>query len=152
MKISGKSIAIAVAGGFLAAGALAAPATAVSAGIPAADGVTVTTHHRGDGTQPPAALGDPKEWGVLEFTTGSTGEFTPMTVLDIGGGTWSYGKNLTTDGQYCYSNYYHPTVKHGSTVQVSSWEDKQIVAKGLTSFASITAGAAYTCKTYYSKY
>ncbi|MFG3662588.1 lactococcin 972 family bacteriocin [Streptomyces sp. NPDC047706] len=88
----------------------------------------------------------------MEFTAGSEGGVTPMTVLDIGGGTWSYGKNLTTDGQYCYSNYYHPTVKHGSTVQVSSYEDKSVVEKGLWSYANITHGAAYTCKTYYSKY
>ncbi|AWW43211.1 lactococcin 972 family bacteriocin [Streptomyces cadmiisoli] len=152
MKVSGRSMAFALAGGLLAAGVLAVPATANGTQVPAVGTVTVTTHIQGDGTQPPAALGDPKEWGVVEFTADSTGGVTPMTVLDIGGGTWSYGKNLTTDGQYCYSNYYHPTVKHGSTVQVASWEDKQIVAKGLWSYANITAGAAYTCKTYYAKY
>jgi hypothetical protein len=152
MKASGRSIAFAIAGGFLAAGTLAGPATADSAQVPAAGAVTVTAHTRGDGTQPPAALGDPKEWGVVEFTAGSTGGIRPKTVLEIGGGTWSYGKDLTTDGQYCYSNYYHPKVIHGSTVQLAGGENKAVAGKGKWSYANMTAGAAYTCKTYYAKY
>ncbi|MFI8092660.1 lactococcin 972 family bacteriocin [Streptomyces sp. NPDC086080] len=75
-------------------------------------------HTRGDGTQPPAELGDPAEWGVATITD-ATGDFTAQTVLNIGGGKWSYGKNYTTDGQYCYSNYYHPSVMHGSTVKLA---------------------------------
>jgi hypothetical protein len=152
MKASGRSIAFSIAGGFLAAGTLAGPATADSAQVPAAGAVTVTAHTRGDGTQPPAVLGDPKEWGVVEFTAGSTGGIRPKTVLDIGGGTWSYGKDLTTDGQYCYSNYYHPKVMHGSTVELAGGSNKAVEAKGKWSYANMTAGAAYTCKTYYAKY
>ncbi|MFC9951403.1 lactococcin 972 family bacteriocin [Streptomyces prasinus] len=152
MKVSGRSIAFAVAGGFLAAGTLAAPATAHNAPVLASDTVTVETHTRGDGTQPPAELGDPTEWGVVKITEGSTGDFTAQTVLDIGGGTWSYGKNLISDGQFCYSNYYHPTVDHGSTVKVSKWTNKSAAAKGRWSYADITAGAAYVCETYYAKY
>lgn len=152
MKVSGRSVAFTIASGLLAAGALAAPATADSTRVLAAGTVTVTIHTQGDGTQPPAALGDPKEWGVAEFTTGTTGGITPQTVLQIGGGTWSYGKELTTDGQYCYSNYYHATVVHGSTVQVGAGEDKAVAGLGQWSYANLTAGAAYTCKTYYAKY
>ncbi|MFJ4271386.1 lactococcin 972 family bacteriocin [Streptomyces coelicoflavus] len=151
MKVSGKSIALAAAGGVLAFGALTAPAAADSAQVLPA-GVTVTTHTQGDGTQPPAALGNPKEWGVVEITASSTGGIKPMTVLNIGGGTWSYGNNVEFTNQTCYSNYYHPTVKHGSTVQVSRWEVKDVVSKGQWSYASKTTGSAYTCKTYYSKY
>lgn len=88
----------------------------------------------------------------MEITAGSTGGFKPMTVLNIGGGTWSYGKDVNFNTQNCYSNYYHPTVTHGSTVQVYNWEDKQVVDEGVWSYANITAGAAYTCKTYYAKY
>ncbi|MFE7811059.1 lactococcin 972 family bacteriocin [Streptomyces sp. NPDC057433] len=88
----------------------------------------------------------------MTITEGSTGEFTPLTVLEIGGGTWSYGKNLTTDGQYCYSNYYHSSVKHGSTVILAGVMDRKVVNAGKWSYANRTAGAAYTCETYYAKY
>ncbi|MBD9733330.1 lactococcin 972 family bacteriocin [Streptomyces sp. H28] len=152
MKVSGRSVALVVAGGFLAISAFAAPANAGSVRVLSAGSVTITTHYKGDGTQPPAELGDPKEWGVVEFRPGSHGAITPKTILNIGGGKWSYGKNLTTDGQYCYSNYYHPKVQHGSTVKVSKWTNKAVASKGKWSYANITAGAAYTCETFYAKY
>ncbi|MET9526595.1 lactococcin 972 family bacteriocin [Streptomyces coeruleorubidus] len=152
MKASGKSVALAVAGGVLAVGVLAAPATAHNAPVLAADTATVTTHTRGDGTQPPAELGDPAEWGVVKFTVGSTGGFKPQTVLDIGGGTWSYGKILNGDGQNCYSNYYHPKVMHGSTAKVSKQSQKAVEFAGKWAKASVTAGAALVCETYYAKY
>lgn len=152
MKTFGRSAAFAVTAGILAVGALSAPAAAHNAPVLASDTVTVETHTRGDGTQPPAHLGNPTEWGVVTITEGSAGDFTPLTVLEIGGGTWSYGKNLTTDGQYCYSNYYHPTVQHGSTVKLAGSTNKAVAVAGKWSYANLTAGAAYTCETYYAKY
>ncbi|MGW0544867.1 lactococcin 972 family bacteriocin [Streptomyces griseoincarnatus] len=152
MKASGRLVASAVAGGVMAVGAFAAPAAAHNSPVLSADTVTVTTHTRGDGTQPPAELGDPAEWGVVTITAGSTGGITPQTVLDIGGGTWSYGKILNGDGQNCYSNYYHPTVMHGSTAKVLQQTQKSVEGAGKWAKASVTSGALHVCETYYAKY
>ena len=49
----------------------------------------------------------------------------PLTCNEIqacigaSGGNWCYGYNLTSDGKYCYSNYYHATKMHHSTVKIA---------------------------------
>ncbi|MFC9842209.1 lactococcin 972 family bacteriocin [Streptomyces sp. NPDC060223] len=150
MKVSGRSIALAVAGAALATGVLAAPATADGSQVSA---VGTTTHIRGDGTQPPAELGNPTEWGVVELTMNdSAGSISPMTIVEIGGGTWSYGWYLTADGKYCYSNYYHHDVMHGSTAELGGSSIKHVVVAGEYSNAHLTGGAGYTCNAYYAKY
>ncbi|MBZ9644665.1 lactococcin 972 family bacteriocin [Streptomyces sp. PSKA30] len=118
--------------------------------IVAADGSQigqVTHHKRGDGTKPPAELGNPSEWGVAALKVDdSAGSVTPLGCIGASGGTWCYGNELTTDGKYCYSNYYHGSKSHKSSVKIagttfsSGW-----VAKGNTSYANWTAGTAYTC-------
>ncbi|MFF1698873.1 lactococcin 972 family bacteriocin [Streptomyces sp. NPDC058257] len=150
MKILGKSIALAVAGTALAAVALATPAAADSSQLDTIG--TITIHTRGDGTQPPSELGDPEEWGVVELAIDdSAGSVTPRTIVEVGGGKWSYGWKAVTGGKYCYSNYYHSRVKHGSTVKIAGHTVKDTAAAGYTSNANKTAGGAYTCKAYYSK-
>jgi hypothetical protein len=85
MKLFGRSIALAFAGAALATGILATPATADSTQIGATSALTV--HTRGDGTQPPAELGNPKEWGVVKLTMdASAGSVTPKTIVEVGGG------------------------------------------------------------------
>ncbi|MGC5236324.1 lactococcin 972 family bacteriocin [Streptomyces albogriseolus] len=69
----------------------------------------------------------------------------------MGGGKWSYGKELTTSGQYCYSNYYHPSVVHGSTVILVN-PVKAVAGPGKWSYANSTGGAMHTCQTFYAKY
>ncbi|MEU6513679.1 lactococcin 972 family bacteriocin [Streptomyces sp. NPDC046978] len=153
MKVSGRSIALAVAGAALAAGVLAAPATADASQANVGTSAAITVHTRGDGTQPPAELGNPKEWGVVELKMDdSAGSVRPMTIIEVGGGTWSYGWNAVTGGKYCYSNYYHGSVQHGSTVKIAGDSLKSVVVAGETSNAHLTRGAAYTCETYYAKY
>ncbi|CAM5363378.1 lactococcin 972 family bacteriocin [Streptomyces coeruleorubidus] len=66
------------------------------------------------------------------------------------GGNWCYGYNLTTDGKYCYSNYYHSTKDHHSTVKIAGGSNTGYAFAGQTSYANRTAGAAYTCETFYS--
>lgn len=152
MKVSGRSLALAAVGAALVSGIVAAPA---SADTSQADGVSVSisVHTRGDGTKPPAELGNPKEWGVVELTIDpSAGSVRPMTTIEAGGGQWSYGSYTVVGGQYCYSNYYHATAMHGSTVQMAGDSVKSVEAAGRTTYANITRGQAYTCKTYYSKY
>ncbi|MGR3936785.1 lactococcin 972 family bacteriocin [Streptomyces sp. BRA346] len=150
----------------LAVGSLATPAAADSpqAATVTANGTVVaangseigqvTIHKRGDGTEPPAELGNPSEWGVVKIKMDASADSVrPMSeaCVNASGGNWCYGWYTTTGGKYCYSNYYHRTKDHKSSVKIagtlysSGWVDA-----GDTSNANATAGLAYTCYTYYS--
>ncbi|MFE0326652.1 lactococcin 972 family bacteriocin [Streptomyces sp. NPDC058960] len=64
-------------------------------------------------------------------------------------GKWCYGYDLVSAGKKCYSNYI-ADVKHKSTVRVQNVDHSSgWVAKGETSYANSTQGAAYTCYAYY---
>ncbi|WP_078912926.1 lactococcin 972 family bacteriocin [Streptomyces sp. NRRL S-646] len=127
-----------------------APATASAA----ASGATVTVHYRGDGAQPPAELGNPSEWGVVTFKMDASAEsVSPLSeaCVNASGGKWCYGWYITgVASKYCYSNYLHQTEWHHSTVKIAGKTAKGVAAPGDASHANITAGAAYTCSTYYS--
>ncbi|MFI5689747.1 lactococcin 972 family bacteriocin [Streptomyces sp. NPDC051636] len=125
--------------------------------VVAADGSKVgqiTFHKRGDGTKPPAELGNPSEWGVAAITVDdSAGNVSPMSeaCVPASGGKWCYGDYLNTSGKYCYSNYYHHDKVHKSSVKIAGVTvDSGWVAANDYSNAHRTAGAAYTCYTYYS--
>lgn len=150
----------------LAVGGLAAPAAAdgpqtatvtADSTVVAADGSQigqVTTHKRGDGTEPPAELGNPIEWGVVKIEMdASAGSVKPMSeaCVNASGGKWCYGWYYSAgDGKYCYSNYYHHTKDHKSSVKIAGSTDSSgWVNAGRTANASRTAGLAYTCYTYY---
>ncbi|MGH4032881.1 lactococcin 972 family bacteriocin [Actinomycetota bacterium Odt1-20B] len=150
MKVSTRFAALAVASAALVGGALAAPATADS---PQTDTVgTIITHTRGDGTTPPAELGDPEEWGVVEIPFDDAGGISTKKIVKVGGGEWSYGWNVVADGKYCYSNYYHYKVKHGSTAKLGSRTAKDIEEPNHTSNAHLTGAGRHTCQAYWSKY
>ncbi|AOT60310.1 MULTISPECIES: lactococcin 972 family bacteriocin [Streptomyces] len=151
-KLGGMVLAATIS---LTSGAFAMPAAAASeAGITPAVSSTISVHTRGDGTQAPVELGDPKEWGVvkLSLTDAAPGDVSPLTIVEVGGGTWSYGWQARNDRKYCYSNYYHGSVKHGSTVNMAGRIVRDVKPAGETSNANYTAGLAYTCYTYYAKY
>ncbi|MER6504445.1 lactococcin 972 family bacteriocin [Streptomyces sp. NPDC001455] len=159
MKIAGRSVAFAIAGAAIAALGLATPATADASATASASGATITVHHRGDGTQPPAGLGNPSEWGVVTFkmdaSTGSFGPLSEACVSPSSGGTWCYGwysKEVSPGviNKYCYSNYYHRTKGHSSTVKLAGNTRSAWAAANKTSNANLTAGLAYTCSSYYS--
>jgi hypothetical protein len=148
------SVALAVFGFATPAAADVSQAATVTANgtVVAADGSEVgqvTFHKRGDGTKPPAELGNPSEWGVVVIKMDDSA-VTPQACIGASGGNWCYGYNLTTDGKYCYSNYYHSTEFHHSTVKIGGGTISGYAAPGKTSYANLTAGAAYTCNTYYS--
>ncbi len=111
----------------------------------------VTIHTRGDGTVPPAGLGNPSEWGVVKIkVNASANSISPMSesCVDASGGTWCYGSYLTSSGKYCYSNYVNNTKSHASSVKMDGFLfSSGSIAAGYTSYASLTAGACYT---YYS--
>jgi hypothetical protein len=127
-----------------------APATAGAA----ASGATVTLHHRGDGAQPPAELGNSSEWGVVTFKMDASADsVSPLSeaCVNASGGKWCYGWYTTGVGsKYCYSNYLHQTKWHSSTVKIADLWMRATAAPGDASNAHHTAGLAYTCSTYYS--
>ncbi|SCD99707.1 bacteriocin, lactococcin 972 family [Streptomyces sp. ScaeMP-e83] len=107
---------------------------------------------------PPAALigpnGEkPSEWGVAAVPAGASGSsITPLASKQVGGGTWNYGTAAAVTGTKCYSNYIHPTKKHSASVAKAGGTDKDIRNADIWAKASITAGAAYTCYTYWGVY
>ncbi|MFE2877365.1 lactococcin 972 family bacteriocin [Streptomyces roseus] len=159
MKITGRSTVFAIAAVAIAGLGLATPASADASATDSSFGATVTVHHRGDGTQPPAGLGNPSEWGVVTFKTNApAGSFSPLSQACLNpssGGTWCYGwyAREVSPGvvnKYCYSNYAHETKGHASTVKLAGDTRRVHAAAGDVSNANLTAGLAYTCSTYYS--
>ncbi|MGW0821561.1 lactococcin 972 family bacteriocin [Streptomyces sp. NPDC002845] len=74
-----------------------------------------------------------------------------MATKDVGGGSWTYGTELTADGKRCYSYYFHGSVAHKSTAKIANASNTDTARAGVTSRASRTAGAAYTCYAYWGK-
>ncbi|WP_052852225.1 lactococcin 972 family bacteriocin [Streptomyces avicenniae] len=119
---------------------------------------TLTVHKRGDGTEPPAGLGNVSEWGVVELSVDtSEGDVSPMAEACISpssGGEWCYGWHTTTVNGFeprkrCYSNYYHRSKRHSSTAVMAGVTDKEWADAGDISNTAVIAGFAYTCSTYY---
>ncbi|KQB84203.1 lactococcin 972 family bacteriocin [Corynebacterium oculi] len=52
--------------------------------------------------------------------------------VNVDGGTWNYG----TGGGKVWSNYHHPTKRHGSSVQGKHYADSGCVNAGQWSYAS----------------
>ncbi|CAL9603320.1 hypothetical protein SUDANB120_05487 [Streptomyces sp. enrichment culture] len=159
MKTPKQYAALVMASASIAALGLATPAMADAPTTDSARGVTVTVHHRGDGFQPPAELGNPSEWGVVTFSmspaTGSLGPQDGSCTNPSSGGTWCYGTQTRevspgVFNKYCYSNYIHWTKGHSSTVKIANSTRRAWAAAGGTSNANLTAGIAYSCSAYYS--
>ncbi|GGR81231.1 hypothetical protein GCM10010252_19690 [Streptomyces aureoverticillatus] len=131
MKTLGRTLAIAAASAATAAGVLAAPANAQE-------------------PQPPKELGSVSEWGMAKITIDAkSAQGTHQK--DVGGGTWTYGYKLTSGGKKCFSYYFHGSKYHSSTAKIADGKDVDVEQPGRTSKANLTAGAAYTCYTYWSK-
>ncbi|MER5222032.1 lactococcin 972 family bacteriocin [Streptomyces flaveus] len=163
MKKLGKSILFAVSGAALVVSSLVAPAAAYdpqsgtgtgNSAVEASDGLIPgqpVIHKRGDGVNPPAELGNPSEWGVVKLEIkDSAVQLKANTCQNVTHGKWCYGYDLVSAGKRCYSNYI-ADVKHKSTVRVQNVDHSSgWVAKGETSYASSTQGAAWTCHAFYS--
>jgi hypothetical protein len=163
MKSIGKLILFGISGVVLAVSSFGTPAAADSpqgesvtggAGVQVSDSLIPgqpVIHKRGDGVTPPTELGNPSEWGVvkLEINTSAV-RLRGNTCENVTHGKWCYGYDLVSGGKKCYSNYI-ADVKHKSTVRVRNIDHSSgWVAKGETSYANATNGAAYTCYSYYS--
>ncbi|MDX3584229.1 lactococcin 972 family bacteriocin [Streptomyces europaeiscabiei] len=150
MKVFRKSLGLAFAGAALAAGALATPAAAADDQADVSSAVTF--HTRGDGTQPPAHLGNPSEWGMVTITMDDSVRLVkPQTIVEVGGGTWSFGWNAVAGGKDCYSNYFHHAVGHSATVKIAGGSKRAWARANLTASAHLTGGGAYTCQAFWSK-
>ncbi|RST13419.1 hypothetical protein E2C00_09640 [Streptomyces sp. WAC05374] len=154
-----RSIAFAIAGAAIAAVGIATPATADASAAVGTSGAAITVHHRGDGTKPPAELGNPSEWGVvmlkLDAPKRAVSPRSRTCISPSSGGNWCFGwyAREVSPGvvnKYCYSNYYHHTKGHSSTVKLAGSTRRAWAPAGGTSNANLTAGLAYTCSTYYS--
>ena len=59
------------------------------------------------------------------------------TTENVGGGVWDYGTCIDGDRKKCWSNYSHPTNRHGSRARCGTDDSTKIVVDpGQTSFAS----------------
>ncbi|MFF4323279.1 lactococcin 972 family bacteriocin [Streptomyces sp. NPDC001568] len=120
----------------------------------AAGGAQIVIHKRGDGAKPPTELGNPSEWGEVTLKTAPAKTFSAMSTeacVPASGGNWCYGYYYATNGKVCYSNYYHFSKTHKTSVQFGSWSGNSgWVNPGETAYTSGVGGAAFTCKTYYS--
>ncbi|MEV5594274.1 lactococcin 972 family bacteriocin [Streptomyces sp. NPDC052496] len=74
------------------------------------------------------------------------GTATPAlaTKVNVSGGTWDYGSK----DDNVYSNYYHPTACHGSSVKGKYFASSGNTDKGLWSYASAEE-AMWGNETYY---
>ena len=77
----------------------------------------------------------------------------PLTVVNIGGGTWNYGSAIGIwPPKTCWSNYIHNSKYHSSTAIIANSNVKVYANAGSWSNASTWAGAAYTCYAYWATY
>ncbi|MFJ4980456.1 lactococcin 972 family bacteriocin [Streptomyces coeruleorubidus] len=127
MKLLGKPLTFAAATAALAAGILA-PATPASAETP-----------------------QPEEWGMVAIEVDPSSPVTVKEVELVGGGTWSYGSELTAKGKRCWSHYFHANRKHSATAKIGGFENKATASAGNTAKASEEWGAAYKCYAYWGK-
>ncbi|MEV7093442.1 lactococcin 972 family bacteriocin [Amycolatopsis sp. NPDC051045] len=77
----------------------------------------------------------------------------PATVLscsNVGGGTWCRGTQPDGVLKQCYSNYIHNNNYHSATAAMAGGTSKRYANPGYWANASVTAGWAYTCYTYYN--
>jgi lactococcin 972 family bacteriocin len=96
----------------------------------------------------------PKESGWVAITVDQSSDtVTPMTVVNVGGGTWSYGTYVDGGGwKHCYSQYVHNTKYHSATAIIANGNNKVYANAGYWANADAKAGLAYTCYAYWSTY
>lgn len=72
------------------------------------------------------------------------------TVVNVGGGTWNYGVN--NNGGEVWSNYYHPSLRHRSSVinGYGEYYNSGCVSSGTWSYASLRADPNHTDYSYWS--
>lgn len=87
--------------------------------------------------------------GMVAIKVPSSG-VSAKTTKDVGGGSWTYGYELTTGGKRCFSYYFHGSKKHHATAKIALGSNTAYAFGGTTAKASRTAGAAYECYAFWS--
>lgn len=86
----------------------------------------------------------PKDSGFVEIDMNA--KVAPLTVKNVGGGTWNYGHS----GQHCWSHYVHNTKKHSATAIMGS-QNKKVFANA-TVWANADIYGSGTCYAYWATY
>jgi hypothetical protein len=96
----------------------------------------------------------PKQSGWVAITVDQSSDtVTPLTVVNVGGGTWNYGTYVGSDGwKHCYSQYTHPSAYHSATAIIANANNKAYANAGSWANADAHAGYAYTCYAYWNTY
>ncbi|MFJ5778562.1 lactococcin 972 family bacteriocin [Streptomyces sp. NPDC093094] len=138
MKNLGRPFALAVMSTVLAVGALTAPA-----GAAASD----------PGPSAPDFLGNPREWGMVAIDADPAGRTAaPLDVVQVGGGTWSYGTEVDGLLKGCHSHYTHPSLYHSAMAITGDASDRQYADAGAWAKARGSAGFGFTCYVYWATY
>lgn len=80
----------------------------------------------------------------------SNGGISIQACESAGGGDWCHGTSADGVLKRCYSNYKHNLNYHSSTAAMASQTQTRYASAGYWSEASVTAGWAYTCYTYWN--
>ncbi|HFL3608707.1 TPA: lactococcin 972 family bacteriocin [Clostridioides difficile] len=95
-----------------------------------------------------SASGNEVSSGSVTITDNMT---TPRTKVDVGGGEWEYG--TAKEGKYqkrAWSNYYHKTRYHASSVVLGNKEnDSETYKPNTTSKASIVGSNSYVARAFW---
>lgn len=90
---------------------------------------------------------DAENEGMVEISWTGKSDSSTTVVENVGGGTWSYGR----EGTYCWSNYVHNSKRHSATVIWGSRDTKVFANATLWARASLTGGSG-TCRAYWNTY
>ncbi|MER5783084.1 lactococcin 972 family bacteriocin [Streptomyces mobaraensis] len=138
-----------------AAGCLATAGPANAAPQPQ---VYTATYTASSPVAPPAVLigphGEkPTKWGVARFSVNSAPQLIAPDTKRVGGGTWTYGGGMASNGRHlCYSNYVHPDKVHSATAVLGVDVDKRYNEPDLWAKASVVDSWDETCETYWGVY
>lgn len=78
------------------------------------------------------------------------GDVSAAACKSASGGDWCYGTSWDGLLKKCYSNYKHNSRYHSATAAMASQTSTRYAQAGYWAKASVTAGHAYTCYTYYN--
>ena len=89
--------------------------------------------------------------GAITGTTG--GGVHPLTVQNVGGGTWNYGSQFTIfPGKTCWSNYVHNGKYHSATTIMGNVNQRIYANAGNWADSGASGGIIYTCYAYWATY
>lgn len=85
--------------------------------------------------------------GSVEIPSFQAFDVSPATVVNVGGGTWNYGRS----GSHCWSHYVHPARRHSATAIKGSTNRKIYASAGTWANSDIYGGSG-TCYAYWNTY